>query len=166
MTLLVFLRSREDDLPPKRSSSVKAFQADASSSENDTLTSTNTYNSRYWHNAKASYDANSYTRYDGQNFTAGGGAGAGGGGAYANGGHTLPAPKTLVVTASSAPIVTRSNGTLSQRAPPATPPPTSGPAHVHAPSRTHSYAVSQATLERMGAVPVMVPAQSRAGSLV
>uniref|UniRef100_H3C0Q4 Immunoglobulin superfamily member 11 n=1 Tax=Tetraodon nigroviridis TaxID=99883 RepID=H3C0Q4_TETNG len=34
----------DDDLPPKRSSSVKAFHADASSSENDTLTSTNTYN--------------------------------------------------------------------------------------------------------------------------
>lgn len=157
---------REDDLPPKRSSSVKAFQADASSSENDTLTSTNTYNSRYWHNAKGSYDANSYTRYDGQNLTTGGGTVAGVGGGYANGGHTLPAPKTLVVTANSAPIVTRSNGTLSQRAPPATPPPTSGPAHTHLPNRTHSYAVSQAALERMGAVPVMVPAQTRAGSLV
>ncbi|KAK3561329.1 hypothetical protein QTP86_030628 [Hemibagrus guttatus] len=157
---------REDDLPPKRSSSVKAFQADASSSENDTLTSTNTYNSRYWHNAKANYDANSYTRYDGQSFTTGGGTVAGGGIGYANGGHTLPAPKTLVVTASSAPIVTRSNGSLSQRAPPTTPPPTSGSAHTHLPSRTHSYAVSQAALERMGAVPVMVPAQTRAGSLV
>ncbi|KAG5269229.1 hypothetical protein AALO_G00199710, partial [Alosa alosa] len=53
---------REDDLPPKRSSSVKAFHADASSSENDTLTSTNTYNSRYWHNPKPNYDTNSYTR--------------------------------------------------------------------------------------------------------
>lgn len=145
---------------------MKAFQADASSSENDTLTSTNTYNSRYWHNAKASYDANSYTRYDGQSFTTGGGTGGGVGGAYANGGHTLPAPKTLVVTANSAPIVTRSNGSLSHRAPPATPPPPSGSAPTHVPSRTHSYAVSQAVLERMGAVPVMVPAQSRAGSLV
>ncbi|KAI5625408.1 immunoglobulin superfamily member 11 precursor [Silurus asotus] len=157
---------REDDLPPKRSSSVKAFQADASSSENDTLTSTNTYNSRYWHNAKASYDANSFTRYDGQSLTTGGGTGAGGGGAYTNGSHTLPAPKTLVVTANSAPVVTRSNGTLSQRVPPSTPPPPTGSAHTHVPNRTHSYAVSQAALERMGAVPVMVPAQSRAGSLV
>ncbi|XP_068441858.1 immunoglobulin superfamily member 11 [Clinocottus analis] len=56
---------REDDLPPKRSSSAKAFHADASSSENDTLTSTNTYNSRYWHNPKPNYDTNSYTRYNG-----------------------------------------------------------------------------------------------------
>uniref|UniRef100_A0A8C2DXH1 Immunoglobulin superfamily member 11 n=1 Tax=Cyprinus carpio TaxID=7962 RepID=A0A8C2DXH1_CYPCA len=138
---------REDDLPPKRSSSVKAFQADASSSENDTLTSTNTYNSRYWHNPKPTYDSSSYTRYNGdtrQTFSA----------PYANGSHTLPPPKTLVVTTNSAPsppVMARSNGSLSLR-----------PPHTH----THSYAVSQATLERMGAVPVMVPAQSKAGSLV
>ncbi|XP_056296982.1 immunoglobulin superfamily member 11 [Pseudoliparis swirei] len=56
---------REDDLPPKRSSSAKAFHADASSSENDTLTSTNTDNSRYWHNPKPNYDTHSYTRYNG-----------------------------------------------------------------------------------------------------
>uniref|UniRef100_A0A4W4F2U6 Ig-like domain-containing protein n=1 Tax=Electrophorus electricus TaxID=8005 RepID=A0A4W4F2U6_ELEEL len=158
---------REDDLPPKRSSSVKAFHADASSSENDTLTSTNTYNSRYWHNPKANYDTNSYTRYNGdtlQTFTVGGGNSSGGGTAtgtapihtaYTNGSHTLPPPKTLVVTTNSAPsppAITRSNGSLR---------PAHGP-HVH----THSYAVSQAALERMGAVPVMVPAQSRAGSLV
>uniref|UniRef100_W5KX32 Immunoglobulin superfamily member 11 n=1 Tax=Astyanax mexicanus TaxID=7994 RepID=W5KX32_ASTMX len=153
---------REDDLPPKRSSSVKAFHADASSSENDTLTSTNTYNSRYWHNPKPNYDTNSYTRYNGdtrQTFTAGGGSGGGhsGGGpapprapAYANGSHTLPPPKTLVVTTNSAPsppAMTRSNGSLSLR-PPAT------------------VTTAPATLERMGAVPVMVPTQSRAGSLV
>uniref|UniRef100_A0A8B9KKJ9 Immunoglobulin superfamily member 11 n=1 Tax=Astyanax mexicanus TaxID=7994 RepID=A0A8B9KKJ9_ASTMX len=172
---------REDDLPPKRSSSVKAFHADASSSENDTLTSTNTYNSRYWHNPKPNYDTNSYTRYNGdtrQTFTAGGGSGGGhsGGGpapprapAYANGSHTLPPPKTLVVTTNSAPsppAMTRSNGSLSLR-PPATV--TTAPATSHGPhahTHTHSYAVSQATLERMGAVPVMVPTQSRAGSLV
>uniref|UniRef100_W5M423 Immunoglobulin superfamily member 11 n=1 Tax=Lepisosteus oculatus TaxID=7918 RepID=W5M423_LEPOC len=126
---------REDDLPPKRSSSVKAFHADASSSENDTLTSTNTYNSRYWHNPKPAYDSGSYTRYN----------------------HTLPPPKTLVVTTNSAPsppAVVRSNGSIGRK-----PPPPHG-------QHTHSYAVSQATLERMGAVPVMVPAQSRAGSLV
>uniref|UniRef100_A0A671PXB0 Immunoglobulin superfamily member 11-like n=1 Tax=Sinocyclocheilus anshuiensis TaxID=1608454 RepID=A0A671PXB0_9TELE len=141
---------REDDLPPKRSSSVKAFQADASSSENDTLTSTNTYNSRYWHNPKPNYDTNSYTRYNGdtrQTFSSGNTP-------YANGSHTQPPPKTLVVTTNSTPsppVMARSNGSLSLR-----------PPHTH----THSYAVSQATLERMGAVPVMVPAQSRAGSLV
>lgn len=158
---------REDDLPPKRSSSVKAFQADASSSENDTLTSTNTYNSRYWHNPKPNYDTNSYTRYNGdtrQTFT--GGSSAPPRPAYANGSHTLPPPKTLVVTTNSAPsppVMTRSNGSLSLRPPvTATPAVAHGQQHTH----THSYAVSQATLERMGAVPVMVPAQSRAGSLV
>ncbi|XP_030633675.1 immunoglobulin superfamily member 11-like isoform X2 [Chanos chanos] len=159
---------REDDLPPKRSSSVKAFHADASSSENDTLTSTNTYNSRYWHNPKSNYDTNSYTRYNGdtrQTFTAGGhGVGATNTRPnYTNGSHTLPPPKTLVVTTNSAPsppVMTRSNGSLSLR------PPTATPAVLGHGQHTHSYAVSQATLERMGAVPVMVPAQSRAGSLV
>uniref|UniRef100_A0A671SEP8 Immunoglobulin superfamily member 11-like n=1 Tax=Sinocyclocheilus anshuiensis TaxID=1608454 RepID=A0A671SEP8_9TELE len=144
---------KEDDLPPKRSSSVKAFQADASSSENDTLTSTNTYNSRYWHNPKPNYDTNSYTHYNGdtrQTFT--GGSNAAGNApsrpAYTNGSHTLPPPKTLVVTTNSAPsppVMARSNGSLSLRPPVTT---------------------TQAMLERMGAVPVMVPAQSRAGSLV
>lgn len=186
---------REDDLPPKRSSSVKAFHADASSSENDTLTSTNTYNSRYWHNPKPNYDTNSYTRYNGdtrQTFsttatttpgTHGHGHPTGGPHtphattqqppgarvvAYANGSHTLPPPKTLVVTTNSAPsppVITRSNGSLSLRPSAATPTPAGGnPGHGG--QHTHSYAVSQATLERMGAVPVMVPAQSRAGSLV
>ncbi|KAA0702441.1 Immunoglobulin superfamily member 11 [Triplophysa tibetana] len=160
---------REDDLPPKRSSSVKAFHADASSSENDTLTSTNTYNSRYWHNPKPNYDTNSYTRYNGdtrQTFT--GGANVLGNApscpTYTNGSHTLPPPKTLVVTTNSAPsppVITRSNGSLSLRPTVAT-----IPAATHGQQHTHSYAVSQATLERMGAVPVMVPAQSRAGSLV
>ncbi|XP_063061029.1 immunoglobulin superfamily member 11 [Engraulis encrasicolus] len=169
---------REDDLPPKRSSSVKAFHADASSSENDTLTSTNTYNSRYWHNPKPNYDTNSYTRYNGdtrQTFNATAPPRI----TYTNGSHTLPPPKTLVVTTNSAPsppVITRSNGSLSLR-PSATPTPaahtlataTAGGHHhhTHGPhTHTHSYAVSQATLERMGAVPVMVPAQSRAGSLV
>lgn len=155
---------REDDLPPKRSSSVKAFQADASSSENDTLTSTNTYNSRYWHNPKPSYDTSSYTRYNGDTRQTFSGASA----PYANSSHTLPPPKTLVVTTNSAPsppVMARSNGSLSLRPPAsATPAVTLGQQHTH--THTHSYAVSQATLERMGAVPVMVPAQSRAGSLV
>ncbi|KAM6933763.1 immunoglobulin superfamily member 11 isoform 1-T1 [Xenentodon cancila] len=187
---------REDDLPPKRSSSVKAFHADASSSENDTLTSTNTYNSRYWHNPKTNYDTNSYTRYNGdtrQTFSAATAPhGAHGHGqtqnaphnhgiavtapgstplprhappttttttSFANGSHTLPPPKTLVVTTNSAPsppAMVRSNGSVSLK-------PVVTSAHGQ---HTHSYAVSQATLERMGAVPVMVPAQSRAGSLV
>lgn len=155
---------REDDLPPKRSSSVKAFQADASSSENDTLTSTNTYNSRYWHSPKPSYDTGSYTRYNGDTRQTFSGASA----PYANSSHTLPPPKTLVVTTNSAPsppVMARSNGSLSLRPPAsATPAVTLGQQHTH--THTHSYAVSQATLERMGAVPVMVPAQSRAGSLV
>ncbi|XP_067102777.1 immunoglobulin superfamily member 11 [Osmerus mordax] len=165
---------REDDLPPKRSSSAKAFHADASSSENDTLTSTNTYNSRYWHNPKPNYDTNSYTRYNGdtrQTFSTGhppattAAPGSAPGSAplarqaYSNGSHTLPPPKTLVVTTNSAPsppTMVRSNGSVSLK------PVTMGSHGQH----THSYAVSQATLERMGAVPVMVPAQSRAGSLV
>ncbi|XP_060929667.1 immunoglobulin superfamily member 11 isoform X2 [Limanda limanda] len=154
---------REDDLPPKRSSSVKAFHADASSSENDTLTSTNTYNSRYWHNPKTNYDTNSYTRYNGdtrQTFsTAAHGPTAATTASFANGSHTLPPPKTLVVTTNSAPsppAMVRSNGSVSLK-------PVVASTHGQ---HTHSYAVSQATLERMGAVPVMVPAQSRAGSLV
>ncbi|XP_078480832.1 immunoglobulin superfamily member 11 isoform X4 [Lampetra planeri] len=151
---------REDDLPPKRSSSVKAFHADASSSENDTLTSTNTYNSRYWHNPKPNYDTNSYTRYNGdtrQTFSAAPATATTA--AFANGSHTLPPPKTLVVTTNSAPsppTMVRSNGSVSLK-------PAVTSAHGQ---HTHSYAVSQATLERMGAVPVMVPAQNRAGSLV
>ncbi|KAM9853523.1 immunoglobulin superfamily member 11-like [Aulostomus maculatus] len=186
---------REDDLPPKRSSSVKAFHADASSSENDTLTSTNTYNSRYWHNPKPNYDTNSYTRYNGdtrQTFSAAAQGTHGHGPAqstghshssvvtaapgsvplsrhaqpttttttsFANGSHTLPPPKTLVVTTNSAPsppAMVRSNGSVSLK-------PVVTSTHGQ---HTHSYAVSQAMLERMGAVPVMVPAQSRAGSLV
>ncbi|XP_060901787.1 immunoglobulin superfamily member 11 isoform X1 [Labrus mixtus] len=181
---------REDDLPPKRSSSVKAFHADASSSENDTLTSTNTYNSRYWHSPKPNYDTNSYTRYNGDtrhNFTTTGQQAHGENTghihstvvtaagsapparhmqpttatmpAFANGSHTLPPPKTLVVTTNSAPsppAIVRSNGSVSLK------PVVPSPHGQH----THSFAVSQATLERMGAVPVMVPAQSRAGSLV
>uniref|UniRef100_A0A8C6TMZ2 Immunoglobulin superfamily member 11 n=1 Tax=Neogobius melanostomus TaxID=47308 RepID=A0A8C6TMZ2_9GOBI len=151
---------REDDLPPKRSSSVKAFHADASSSENDTLTSTNTYNSRYWHNPKPNYDTNSYTRYNGDTRQAFSTATAPAQSTtvFANGSHTLPPPKTLVVTTNSAPSppAMRSNGSVSLK-------PVVTSTHGQ---HTHSYAVSQATLERMGAVPVMVPAQSRAGSLV
>lgn len=194
MTNLSFLFIREDDLPPKRSSSVKAFHADASSSENDTLTSTNTYNSRYWHNPKTNYDTNSYTRYNGdtrQTFSMAAPHGVQGHvqtqnvahahgtavtapgstpltrhpppttttASFANGSHTLPPPKTLVVTSNSAPsppTMVRSNGSVSLK-------PAVTSTHGQ---HTHSYAVSQATLERMGAVPVMVPAQSRAGSLV
>ncbi|XP_033373360.1 immunoglobulin superfamily member 11 isoform X5 [Parus major] len=150
---------REDDLPPKCSSAAKTFHADASSSENDTLTSSNTYNSRYWNDPKANHATDSFTRFSNSNdahqppFSRSGSTSARP--VYANGGHPSPAPpKTLVVTASTAPSpqeVIRSNGSVSRK-----------PRLPH----TRSYAVSQATLERIGAVPVMVPAQSRAGSLV
>ncbi|XP_065278980.1 immunoglobulin superfamily member 11 isoform X4 [Emys orbicularis] len=149
---------REDDLPPKCSSATKAFHGDASSSENDTLTSSNTYNSRYWNDPKANHTTDSFTRFSNNNdvrqpFSRSGSTNARP--VYANGGHPSPAPpKTLVVTASTAPSpqeVARSNGSVSRKP---------------RPQHTRSYAVSQATLERIGAVPVMVPAQSRAGSLV
>ncbi|KAM9204555.1 immunoglobulin superfamily member 11 isoform 4-T4 [Mergus octosetaceus] len=150
---------REDDLPPKCSSAAKTFHADASSSENDTLTSSNTYNSRYWNDPKANHATDSFTHFSNSNdtrqppFSRSGSTSARP--VYANGGHPSPAaPKTLVVTASTAPSpqeVARSNGSVSRK--PRLP-------------QTRSYAVSQATLERIGAVPVMVPAQSRAGSLV
>ncbi|KAM6099204.1 immunoglobulin superfamily member 11 isoform 1-T1 [Theristicus caerulescens] len=150
---------REDDLPPKCSSAAKTFHADASSSENDTLTSSNTYNSRYWNDPKANHATDSFTRFSNNNdahqppFSRSGSTSTRP--VYANGGHPSPAPpKTLVVTASTAPSpqeVIRSNGSVSRKP---------------RPPHTRSYAVSQATLERIGAVPVMVPAQSRAGSLV
>ncbi|KAM7030975.1 immunoglobulin superfamily member 11 isoform 4-T4 [Passerculus sandwichensis] len=150
---------REDELPPKCSSATKTFHADASSSENDTLTSSNTYNSRYWNDPKANHATDSFTRFSNSNdahqppFSRSGSTSARP--VYANGGHPSPAPpKTLVVTASTAPSpqeVIRSNGSVGRK-----------PRLPH----TRSYAVSQATLERIGAVPVMVPAQSRAGSLV
>ncbi|XP_065511411.1 immunoglobulin superfamily member 11 isoform X4 [Caloenas nicobarica] len=150
---------REDDLPPKCSSAAKTFHADASSSENDTLTSSNTYNSRYWNDPKANHATDSFTRFSNSNdaqqppFSRSGSTSTRP--IYANGGQPSPAPpKTLVVTASTAPSpqeVIRSNGSVSRKP---------------RPPHTRSYAVSQATLERIGAVPVMVPAQSRAGSLV
>uniref|UniRef100_A0A8D2LRK3 Immunoglobulin superfamily member 11 n=1 Tax=Varanus komodoensis TaxID=61221 RepID=A0A8D2LRK3_VARKO len=146
----------EDDLPPKCSSSTKAFHGDASSSENDTLTSSNTYNSRYWNDPKANHATDSFTRLNSdarQPFSRTGSTNARP--VYANGGHPAPPPpKTLVVTTNTAPSpqeMARSNGSVSRKP---------------RPQHTRSYAVSQATLERIGAVPVMVPAQSRAGSLV
>ncbi|KAJ6633446.1 hypothetical protein lerEdw1_014504, partial [Lerista edwardsae] len=147
---------REDDLPPKCSSSTKAFHGDASSSENDTLTSSNTYNSRYWNDPKANHATDSFTRLNNdarQPFSRSGSTNNRP--IYANGGHpTPPPPKTLVVTTNTAPSpqeMSRSNGSVSRKP---------------RPQHTRSYAVSQATLERIGGVPVMVPAQSRAGSLV
>ncbi|XP_023584471.1 immunoglobulin superfamily member 11 isoform X2 [Trichechus manatus latirostris] len=147
---------REDDLPPK-CSSAKAFHTEISSSENNTLTSSNTYNSRYWsNNAKVHRNTEPFTHFSDlrQSFSLHSGN-ANIPSIYANGNHLVPAPhKTLVVTAntgSSPQVVSRNNGSVSRK-----------PRPQHA----HSYTISQAALERIGAVPVMVPAQSRAGSLV
>ncbi|XP_014402455.1 PREDICTED: immunoglobulin superfamily member 11 isoform X3 [Myotis brandtii] len=147
---------REDDLPPK-CSSAKAFHTEISSSENNTLTSSNTYNSRYWsNNPKAHRNTESFNHFSDlrQSFSLHSGN-ANIPSIYANGTHLVPAPhRTLVVTAnrgSSPQVMPRSNGSVSRK-----------PRLQH----THAHTVSQATLERIGAVPVMVPAQSRAGSLV
>ncbi|XP_075053487.1 immunoglobulin superfamily member 11 [Mixophyes fleayi] len=147
---------REDDLPPKCSSSTKVFHPDASSSEHDTLTSTNTFNGHYWNN-KSNYSSGSYVHYNCNGCRQSTARSVIGHPrpTYANGGQASSGPpKTLVVTANTAPSPkagARSNGTAGRKA---------------KPSQTRSYAVSQATLERIGAVPVMIPAQSRAGSLV
>lgn len=147
---------REDDLPPK-CSSAKALHTEVSSSENNTLTSSNTYNSRYWsNNPKIHRNTESFNNFSDlhQSFSLHSGN-ATIPSIYTNGNHLAPASqKTLVVTAnrgSSSQIVSRSNGSVSRK-----------PRPLH----TQTYTVSQATLERIGAVPVMVPAQSRAGSLV
>ncbi|XP_063812844.1 immunoglobulin superfamily member 11 isoform X2 [Pseudophryne corroboree] len=148
---------REDDLPPKCSSSTKVFHPDASSSEHETLTSTNTFNGHYWNNAKSNYSTGSYVHYNCNGCRQSTARSIAGHPrpTYANGGQPSSGPpKTLVVTANTAPSPktgARSNGTVGRKA---------------KPSQTRSYAVSQATLERIGAVPVMIPAQSRAGSLV
>ncbi|XP_036208066.1 immunoglobulin superfamily member 11 isoform X2 [Myotis myotis] len=147
---------REDDLPPK-CSSAKAFHTEIPSSENNTLTSSNTYNSRYWsNNPKAHRNTESFNHFSDlrQSFSLHSGN-ANIPSIYANGTHLVPAPhRTLVVTAnrgSSPQVMPRSNGSVSRK-----------PRLQH----THAHTISQATLERIGAVPVMVPAQSRAGSLV
>ncbi|KAF6119114.1 immunoglobulin superfamily member 11 [Phyllostomus discolor] len=147
---------REDDLPPK-CSSAKAFHTEMSSSENNTLTSSNTFNSRYWsNNPKVHRNTESFNHFSDlrQSFSLHSGN-ANVPSIYANGSHLVPAPhKTLVVTANrgSSPQVTpRNNGSVSRKP---------------RPQHTHACTVSRATLERIGAVPVMVPAQSRAGSLV
>ncbi|XP_053553103.1 immunoglobulin superfamily member 11-like, partial [Bombina bombina] len=148
---------REDDLPPKCSSSTKAFHPDASSSEQDTFTSTNTYNGHYWNKTKPNYNSGSYVHYNGNGVRQSSARSVAGHIRlnYANGGQPTPGPpKTLVVTTNTAPSPktgVRSNGTVGRKP---------------KPSQTRSYAVSQAALERIGAVPVMIPAQSRAGSLV
>lgn len=144
---------REDDLPPK-CSSTKPFHTEISSSENNTLTSSNTYNSKYWsNNPKVHRNTESFDHFSDlrQSFSSNAVIPS----IYANGNHLVPGPhKTLVVTANrgSSPQVTpRNHGSVSRKP---------------RPQQTHSYTISQATLERIGAVPVMVPAQSRAGSLV
>ncbi|XP_054428300.1 immunoglobulin superfamily member 11 isoform X3 [Pteronotus mesoamericanus] len=146
---------REDDLPPK--CSAKAFHTERSSSENNTLTSSNTYNSRYWsNNPKVHRNTESFNHFSDlrQSFSLHSGN-ANIPSIYANGNHLITAPhKTLVVTAnrgSSPQVMSRSNGSVSRKS---------------RPQHSHAYTVSRATLERIGAVPVMVPAQSRAGSLV
>ncbi|XP_051674982.2 immunoglobulin superfamily member 11 isoform X3 [Oryctolagus cuniculus] len=148
---------REDDLPPKCSSSAKAFHAEMSSSENNTLTSSNTYSSRYWgNNPKVHRNTESFNHFGDlrQSFSLHSGN-ANIPSIYTNGNHLVPGqPKTLVVTAnrgSSPQVMSRNNGSVNRKP---------------RPPHTHSYTVSKATLERIGAVPVMVPAQSRAGSLV
>ncbi|XP_062969486.1 immunoglobulin superfamily member 11 isoform X1 [Cynocephalus volans] len=149
---------REDDLPPKCSFSAKAFHTEISSSENNTLTtSSNTYNSRYWSNdPKVHRNMESFNHFSDlrQSFSLHSGN-ANIPSIYANGNPLVSGPhKTVVVTAnreSSPQVVSRSNGSVSRKP---------RPQHIH------SYTVSQAMLERIGAVPVMVPAQSRAGSLV
>ncbi|XP_059955871.1 immunoglobulin superfamily member 11 isoform X4 [Mesoplodon densirostris] len=148
---------REDDLPPKCPSSAKAFHTEVSSSESNTFTSSNTYNSRCWsNNPKVPRNTESLDHFSDlrQSFSLHSGH-ANIPSIYANGSHLAPAPqKTLVVTAnrgSSPQAVSRSNGSVSRK-----------PRAQY----THSYTISQASLERIGAVPVMVPAQSRAGSLV
>ncbi|NP_001340248.1 immunoglobulin superfamily member 11 isoform d [Homo sapiens] len=147
---------REDDLPPK-CSSAKAFHTEISSSDNNTLTSSNAYNSRYWsNNPKVHRNTESVSHFSdlGQSFSFHSGN-ANIPSIYANGTHLVPGQhKTLVVTAnrgSSPQVMSRSNGSVSRKP---------------RPPHTHSYTISHATLERIGAVPVMVPAQSRAGSLV
>ncbi|XP_021789766.1 immunoglobulin superfamily member 11 isoform X2 [Papio anubis] len=147
---------REDDLPPK-CSSAKAFHTEISSSDNNTLTSSNTYNSRYWsNNPKVHRNTESVNHFSdlGQSFSLHSGN-ASIPSIYANGSHLVPGQhKTLVVTAnrgSSPQVMSRSNGSVSRKP---------------RPPHSHSYTISHATLERIGAVPVMVPAQSRAGSLV
>ncbi|XP_036901439.1 immunoglobulin superfamily member 11 isoform X3 [Sturnira hondurensis] len=147
---------REDDLPPK-CSSAKAFHTEMSSSENNTLTSSNTFNSRYWsNNPKVHRNTESFNHFSDlhQSFSLHSGN-ANIPSIYANGSHLVPAPhKTLVVTANrglSPQVTSRNNGSVSRKP---------------RPQHTHSCTVSRATLERIGAVPVMVPAQSRAGSLV
>ncbi|XP_036707430.1 immunoglobulin superfamily member 11 isoform X3 [Balaenoptera musculus] len=148
---------REDDLPPKCPSSAKAFHTEVSFSESNTFTSSNTYNSRCWsNNPKVHRNTESLDHFSDlrQSFSLHSGH-ANVPSVYANGSHLAPAPqKTLVVTAnrgSSPQAVSRSNGSVSRK-----------PRAQY----THSYTISQAGLERIGAVPVMVPAQSRAGSLV
>ncbi|XP_026961088.1 immunoglobulin superfamily member 11 [Sagmatias obliquidens] len=148
---------REDDLPPKCPSSAKAFHTEVSSSESNTFTSSNTYNSRCWsNNPKVHRNTESLNHFSDlrQSFSLHSGH-ANIPSVYANGSHLAPAPpKTLAVTAnrgSSPQAVSRSNGSVSRK-----------PRAQY----THSYTISQASLERIGAVPVMVPAQSRAGSLV
>ncbi|XP_067848413.1 immunoglobulin superfamily member 11 [Heptranchias perlo] len=143
---------REDDIPP--SSSIKGFHPDGSS-ENYTLTSKNTYNAHYWQNKKPTYESNSFNRYNGhtRNSITTSSSQPQNRPLYTNGSHHTT-PKAMVVATSSSPSpqnIARCNGSLGRKTPP---------------QHTLSYTVSHANLQRMGGIPVMVPAQNRAGSLV
>ncbi|XP_041067584.1 immunoglobulin superfamily member 11 [Carcharodon carcharias] len=143
---------REDDIPP--SSSTKGFHP-AGSSENVTLTSANTYSAHYWQNKKPIYESNPFSRYNGHTFhsittTSSQPQNRP---LYTNGSHRTT-QKAMVVATSLSPSsqnLTKCNGSLSRKTPS---------------QHTLSYAVSHANLQRMGGIPVMVPAQNRAGSLV
>ncbi|XP_043929059.1 immunoglobulin superfamily member 11 isoform X2 [Protopterus annectens] len=139
---------REDDLPPKRTSSVKTFRTDASS-ENNTLVSSNTHTSRYWTDPQASYNTSSFSQLNGEarrSFSKRQAPLAPVQSHHPSG--SQPPAKTLLVTANTAPSprsLSRSSGSVSRNV---------------RPHHTHSYAVSQAVLERTGG------ARSKAGSLV
>ncbi|XP_062906938.1 immunoglobulin superfamily member 11 isoform X1 [Mobula hypostoma] len=143
---------REDDIPP--SSSIKGFHPDGSS-ENDTLASANTYSAHYWQRKNPTYESNMFNRYNGHmhhSITMSSGQPQSRP-LYMNGSHHT-IPKTAVITTSSSPSsqnLARYNDSLGRKTPPLLP---------------HSYTVSHANLQRMGGIPVMIPAQNRAGSLV
>ncbi|XP_069746303.1 immunoglobulin superfamily member 11 isoform X2 [Narcine bancroftii] len=141
---------REDDIPP--SSSIKGFHPD-SSSENNTLASANTYRAHYWQRKNPTYESNAFNRSNGlaRHSITMSSSHPQSRPLYTNGNLHI-APK--IITTSSSPssqTLARCNGSLG---------------HKSTPQHPRSYSVSHANLQRMGGIPVMVPAQNRAGSLV